>query len=35
MVKKILNVRVFEDEKGEKMWARSVKDVGLEILCGK
>ncbi|RIA84767.1 D-tyrosyl-tRNA deacylase [Glomus cerebriforme] len=33
MVKKILNVRVFEDEKGEKKWATSVKDAGLEILC--
>jgi len=32
MVKKILKVRVFEDEKGEN-WARSVKDAGLEILC--
>jgi D-tyrosyl-tRNA(Tyr) deacylase len=35
MVKKILKVRVFEDEKGEEMWSRSVKDAGLEILCGK
>jgi D-tyrosyl-tRNA(Tyr) deacylase len=35
MIKKILKVRVFEDEKGEKMWSRSVKDAGLEILCGK
>ncbi|CAB4401266.1 D-tyrosyl-tRNA deacylase [Rhizophagus irregularis] len=33
MVKKILKVRVFEDEKGEEMWSRSVKDAGLEILC--
>ncbi|CAB4401267.1 unnamed protein product [Rhizophagus irregularis] len=35
MVKKILKVRVFEDEKGEEMWSRSVKDAGLEILCDK
>ncbi|CAG8759984.1 13216_t:CDS:2, partial [Racocetra persica] len=34
IIKKILNVRVFEDETGKKMWARSVKDMGLEILCG-
>ncbi|UZO29400.1 uncharacterized protein OCT59_022877 [Rhizophagus irregularis] len=35
MVKKILKVRVFEDEKGEEMWSRSVKDAELEILCDK
>ncbi|CAG8456404.1 2812_t:CDS:2 [Dentiscutata erythropus] len=34
LIKKILNVRVFEDETGKKMWARNVKDMGLEILCG-
>jgi len=34
MIKKILNVRVFEDE-NETMWSRSVKDLGLEILCSK
>ncbi|CAG8675257.1 7905_t:CDS:2, partial [Acaulospora morrowiae] len=33
MVKKILNVRVFADEAGEKWWQRSVKDAGLEVLC--
>jgi len=31
MVKKILNTRIFED--GEKRWQKSVKDLGLEILC--
>nr|CAG8477149.1 4981_t:CDS:2 [Entrophospora candida] len=38
IVKKILNVKVFDCEDGEgkekKMWARSVKDAGLEVLCG-
>ncbi|RIB03292.1 D-tyrosyl-tRNA deacylase [Gigaspora rosea] len=33
IIKKILNVRIFEDETGKKMWARNVKDMGLEILC--
>ncbi|CAJ0829858.1 6624_t:CDS:2 [Entrophospora sp. SA101] len=37
IVKKILNVKVFDCEDGEgkekKMWARSVKDAGLEVLC--
>ncbi|CAG8457567.1 17003_t:CDS:2 [Dentiscutata heterogama] len=33
LIKKILNVRVFEDETGKQMWARNVKDMGLEILC--
>lgn len=33
MVNKILNVRVF-DENG-MMWKKSVKDAGLELLCGK
>ncbi|KAG9307258.1 hypothetical protein G9A89_017086 [Geosiphon pyriformis] len=33
IVKKILNVRVFEDETGSKMWSRSVMSAGLEILC--
>ncbi|CAG8483759.1 5524_t:CDS:10 [Ambispora leptoticha] len=33
IVRKILNVRVFEDESGTKMWMRSVKDAELEILC--
>ncbi|CAG8529487.1 7792_t:CDS:2 [Paraglomus occultum] len=33
MVRKILNVKVFNNEAGDNMWARSVKDAGLEILC--
>ncbi|CAG8576738.1 3463_t:CDS:2 [Funneliformis mosseae] len=33
MIKKILKVRMFEDEKGEKWWSRGVKEAGLEILC--
>ncbi|KAL1925058.1 uncharacterized protein VTP21DRAFT_4712 [Calcarisporiella thermophila] len=35
IVKKILNVRVFESGEGEerRMWQRSVKDLGLEIMC--
>ncbi|CAG8600362.1 6370_t:CDS:2, partial [Funneliformis caledonium] len=33
MIKKILKVRMFEDEKGEKLWSRGVKEAGLEILC--
>ncbi|XP_064623174.1 D-aminoacyl-tRNA deacylase-like [Lineus longissimus] len=32
MVRKILNLRVFEDDEG-KRWAKSVKDRELEILC--
>eukprot|EP00124_Ichthyophonus_hoferi_P006007 Ihof_evm2s1114 gene=Ihof_evmTU2s1114 len=32
MVRKIVNMRVFEDTEG-KMWAKSVKDLGLELLC--
>ena len=34
MVRKILNVKVFDNKAGDNMWARSVKDAGLEILCG-
>ncbi|KAJ1674533.1 D-tyrosyl-tRNA(Tyr) deacylase [Spiromyces aspiralis] len=33
IVRKILSVRVFEDEDG-KMWSKNVKDLGLEVLCG-
>ncbi|KAJ1916350.1 D-tyrosyl-tRNA(Tyr) deacylase [Mycoemilia scoparia] len=32
MIKKILGMRVFEDDSG-KMWTKSVKDLGLEVLC--
>lgn len=32
MVRKILNLRLFEDENG-KAWAKSVADRGLEVLC--
>jgi len=32
IVKKILNLRVFDDEAG-KRWKKSVKDLGLEVLC--
>lgn len=34
IVNKILNIRVFEDEQGT-MWKKGVKDLGLEVLCGK
>ncbi|CAD5113357.1 unnamed protein product [Dimorphilus gyrociliatus] len=32
IVRKILNLRVFDDENG-KRWAKSAKDLNLEILC--
>ncbi|XP_076033448.1 D-aminoacyl-tRNA deacylase [Oratosquilla oratoria] len=32
MVRKILNIRLFEDTSG-KRWNLSVKDLGLEVLC--
>jgi D-aminoacyl-tRNA deacylase len=32
MVKKLLNLRLFDDEEGTR-WKRSVKEAGLEILC--
>ncbi|XP_035255898.1 D-aminoacyl-tRNA deacylase 1 [Anguilla anguilla] len=32
MVRKILNLRLFEDENG-RAWSRSVMDRGLEVLC--
>lgn len=34
LAKKILTLRVFNDETGQQMWKRSVKDVDGEILCG-
>ncbi len=33
LVKKILNLRFFENEQG-KAWSKSVKDLGLEVLSG-
>ena len=32
IVRKLLNLRVFEDE-NDKRWAKSVKDLNLEVLC--
>ncbi|EDQ86008.1 uncharacterized protein MONBRDRAFT_33958 [Monosiga brevicollis MX1] len=32
MVKKLVNIRLFEDEEG-KMWRKSIKDLDLELLC--
>ena len=32
IVRKILNLRIFDDEKN-KRWSKSVKDLNLEILC--
>ena len=32
IVRKLLNLRLFEDE-GNKRWSKSVKDLNLEILC--
>ena len=32
MVRKILNIRLFEDDNG-KRWSKSAKDLELEILC--
>ena len=34
LAKKILTLRVFDDETGQQMWKRSVKDIDGEILCG-
>ena len=34
LAKKILTLRLFEDESGKQMWKRSVKDIDGEILCG-
>merc|ERR1712198_569477 len=32
LVRKVLNLRVFDDDSG-KRWNKSVKDLGLEVLC--
>ena len=34
LAKKILTLRVFNDDTGQQMWKRSVKDIDGEILCG-
>ena len=34
LAKKILALRLFNDESGQQMWKRSVKDIDGEILCG-
>jgi D-Tyr-tRNAtyr deacylase len=34
LAKKILTLRLFNDESGKQMWKRSVKDIDGEILCG-
>ncbi|KAJ1978299.1 D-tyrosyl-tRNA(Tyr) deacylase [Dimargaris verticillata] len=34
MVRKVLNLRLFDDETG-KMWRKSAKDLDLEILSGQ
>jgi D-Tyr-tRNAtyr deacylase len=33
LAKKILTLRVFNDESNQQMWKRSVKDIEGEILC--
>ncbi|KAH9287415.1 D-tyrosyl-tRNA(Tyr) deacylase [Echinococcus granulosus] len=33
MARKIVNLRLFEDEEKHRRWDRSVKDIGGEILC--
>ena len=35
LAKKILSVRLFNDETNQQMWRRSVRDIDGEILCGK
>ena len=32
IVKKLLNIRLFDDSEG-KRWQKSIKDLGLQILC--
>jgi D-Tyr-tRNAtyr deacylase len=34
LAKKILGLRLFNDESNQQMWKRSVKDIDGEILCG-
>ncbi|KAF8563379.1 hypothetical protein P879_05890 [Paragonimus westermani] len=33
IVRKILNLRLFPNEDGSRRWDKSVKDLGLEVLC--
>lgn len=33
VVRKLLNIRMFPNVETEKRWDKSVKDLGLEILC--
>jgi D-aminoacyl-tRNA deacylase len=34
LAKKILSLRLFNDESNQQMWKRSVKDIDGEVLCG-
>jgi D-tyrosyl-tRNA(Tyr) deacylase len=34
LAKKIVGLRLFNDESNQQMWKRSVKDIDGEILCG-
>ena len=34
LARKILSLRLFNDESDQQMWKRSVKDIDGEILCG-
>jgi D-Tyr-tRNAtyr deacylase len=34
LAKKILSLRIFNDESNQQLWKRSVIDVDGEILCG-
>jgi D-aminoacyl-tRNA deacylase len=34
LAKKILTIRLFNDESNQQMWKRSVQDIDGEILCG-
>jgi D-aminoacyl-tRNA deacylase len=34
LAKKILSLRVFNDDANQQMWKRSIKDIDGEILCG-
>jgi D-tyrosyl-tRNA(Tyr) deacylase len=35
IVRRVLNVRTFDDETGTRMWSRSVMDCGYDVLCGE
>ena len=34
LAKKILSLRLFNDESNQQMWKRSVRDIDGEVLCG-